>query len=161
GAAASSDRPVEDAMTELDPKARAFFEATRALDEPSDADRQRVRAATLAKIAAIGAATGAATAAKAAAAASPALAPAAGIGTGWLGGALAGGLLALGVLGADTAVEITTGRSFLAPAAQTTHSQSAMPSEAFGSKEPHSVAPSIEVAAPPATPEPVIAPPLA
>jgi len=95
-------------MSELGPDGRTFFEATRRLDEPTEGDRRRIRAKTLAAIAAAGASSAVATRA-AATIAGQASAPT-GLSAGWLGGAIKGALLAVAVLAGEGAIEIATGR---------------------------------------------------
>ena len=86
-------------MSELGPDGRTFFEATRRLDEPTEGDRRRIRAKTLAAIAAAGASSAVATRA-AATIAGQASAPT-GLSAGWLG---------VAVLAGEGAIEIATGR---------------------------------------------------
>lgn len=53
-------------MTDLSPDARALLDAARGSDEPTDADRRRVKAAVMLSVASIGASSGAAAATEAA-----------------------------------------------------------------------------------------------
>jgi hypothetical protein len=94
-------------MTRLSPEGRAFLEATRRLDEPTDGDRRRLRAKTLAALATAGAA-GTLTSGAAAGGAGAALGGG-GASLGWGGGAITGALLALAVLGGGAAIDIASG----------------------------------------------------
>ncbi len=95
-------------MRRLSPEGRAFLEATRGLDEPTDLDRRRLRAKTLAALATAAGAAGTLTTEAAAAGAGSALGPG-GASLGWGGGAIAGALVGLAVLAGDAAIDLATG----------------------------------------------------